>query len=104
MGVRRASRYLLQAETLRKDEAAELDDDAAGDAGFARAASCGDAPLSPSWEASSKERLRPVIRAHGRMAQCQRGPSRARSRISLLLSAPPHAPQRLLRAEGSKRR
>lgn len=60
---------LLQADTLRKDEA-ELWDaaDAVGEAGFSWAWSWGEA-ASPSREDSSRERLRPVIRAHGKMTE-----------------------------------
>lgn len=58
---------LLQAETLRKDD--DDDDDEAGglagDGAFRVAGSFGEAPW-PSGEDSSRARLRPVIRAHGR--------------------------------------
>jgi hypothetical protein len=55
---------LLQAETLRNDEAKAAVAVGAGEAGFTAAgASCGEA-ASPSREDSSCARLRPVIRAH----------------------------------------
>ena len=59
---------LLQAETLRKDDDDDDDDEAgglAGDGAFRVAGSFGEAPW-PSGEDSSRARLRPVIRAHGR--------------------------------------
>lgn len=62
------SRQRLQALTLRK----ELDADGAdGDAGFAvdTDESVGEG-LSPSREDSSRERLRPLIRAHGKTRWC----------------------------------
>lgn len=71
-------RHRLHALTLRKDEAADEDDaDAAvvvaltvGDAGLAEAMDEADGEgRSASWDESSKERLMPLIRAHGRSSR-----------------------------------
>ena len=62
------SRHLLQALTLRNEEAADAGAaGAVGDEGFTEAIDDPDGEgRSASWEESSKERLRPLIRAHGR--------------------------------------
>jgi len=71
------SRQRLQALTLRKDEAAEAVAEAeaagaVGDVGFADATDDAEGEgRSASWEESSKERLRLLIRAHGRIARFQ---------------------------------
>jgi hypothetical protein len=56
----------LQALTLRKELEAE---GVIGDAPFTVDEESAGEGLSPSWEDSSKERLRPLIRAHGRSLQ-----------------------------------
>ena len=55
----------MQALTLRKELEAE-GAGAIGDVAFAVDEESEGEGLSPSWEDSSRERLRPLIRAHGR--------------------------------------
>jgi hypothetical protein len=60
------SRQRLHALTLRNEEAADAVG-AVGDVGFAEAMDDSEGDWrSASWEESSKERLMPLIRAHGR--------------------------------------
>jgi hypothetical protein len=62
----------LQALTLRNDEAAEAAG-AVGDAGLTEGVDASEGEgRSASWDETSKERLMPLIRAHGRV------PGRAR--------------------------
>jgi hypothetical protein len=62
-------RHLLHALTLRKDEAADAGAaGAVGDDGFTEAIDDSEGEgRSASWDESSRERLRPLIRAHGRV-------------------------------------
>lgn len=67
------SRQRLHALTLRNDEAADAVVGTAGEDGFTDAIDDSDGEgRSASWDESSKERLMPLIRAHGSLSELAR--------------------------------